>query len=164
MSISATGQQVPNRRPLEDIQVPVRLKLLALWAAVMFLYVYVDIVGFYKPGTVENILAGRVWRFDITQSWALGALVLMTIPSLMGALSLTLPTTASRWINIVVASLYAPVSIGNVVDETWVAFFWFGAVVEVVLLMAIVRYAWAWPRQGVSQTVPMPEQVGGVQR
>ena len=49
----------------------------------MFVYVYVDILAFYKPGTVRDILEGRVWEFDITQGWALGVLVLMTVPSLM---------------------------------------------------------------------------------
>jgi len=80
-----------DRVRLEDVQMPVRLKLSALWATAMFLYVYVDIFGFYKPGTIEDILVGRVWEFDISQAWALGALGLMTIPSLMVALSLALP-------------------------------------------------------------------------
>ena len=52
---------------------------------------YVDIFGFYKPGTIDDILVGHVWEFDISQAWALGALVLMTIPSLMVFLSLALP-------------------------------------------------------------------------
>jgi hypothetical protein len=47
----------------------------------MFLYVYVDIFAFYKPGTIPDILRGRVWDFDITQGWALGALGLLTTPA-----------------------------------------------------------------------------------
>ena len=47
----------------------------------MFVYVYVDI--WRSTGTVRDILEGRVWEFDITQGWALGVLVLMTVPSLM---------------------------------------------------------------------------------
>lgn len=54
----------------------------------MFLYVYVDILGFHKPGTIPDILIGRVWEFDITQEWALGALALMTVPILMVFLSM----------------------------------------------------------------------------
>ena len=54
----------------------------------MFVYVYVDILAFYKPGTVRDILEGRVWEFDITQGWALGVLVLMTVPSLLASLLL----------------------------------------------------------------------------
>ena len=79
----------------------------------MFLYVYVDIFAFYKPGTIPDILRGRVWDFDITQGWALGALALMTIPSVMIALSVLLPTRANQWTNIVAGSLFILVSIGK---------------------------------------------------
>lgn len=131
--------------PLSDLRVPIRSTLSALWISVMFLYVYVDILAFYKPGTVDGILAGRVWTFDITQGWALGALALMAVPILMVVLSQTLPPAAARWTNVVVAALYALVSIGNAVGETWL-FLWFGAAVEAGLLLLVVRYAWTWPR------------------
>lgn len=131
--------------PLADPRVPIRSTLSALWVAVMFLYVYVDILGFYKPGTVDGILAGRVWTFDITQGWALGALLLMTVPILMVALSLTLPAAAARWTNVVVAALFVLVSLGNAVGETWL-FLWLGAVTEAALLLLVVRFAWTWPR------------------
>ena len=135
-----------SRRSLEAGPVPVRLKLSALWASVMFLYVYVDIIHFYKPGTIEGILAGQVWKFDISQAWALGALGLMAIPSLMVALSLTLPARVARWTNLVVAALFVPISIGNVLGETW-AFYWFGSAVEAALLLMVIRYSWTWPRR-----------------
>jgi hypothetical protein len=140
----SSGEQAPGQ--LVDVQVPVRLKLSALWVTAMFLYVYVDIFGFYKPGTIEDILAGRVSEFDITQAWVLGALVLLTIPSLMVFLSLALPARVARWTNIAIAALFIAVSIGNSVGETW-AFFWLGSAVEVVLLLLIIRYAWTWPRK-----------------
>lgn len=94
----------------------------------------------------HDILVGRVWEFDISQTWALGALVLMAIPGLMVFLSLVLTAGAARLTNIVVASLFVPVSIANAVGETW-AFYWFGSLVEVALLVAIIRYAWRWPRR-----------------
>ncbi len=50
--------------------VPVQVRLAALWASTMFLYVYVDIIAIYQPGTVRDILRGRVWEFDISQGWA----------------------------------------------------------------------------------------------
>jgi len=146
-----------EQNQFEDSRMPVRQKLSALWVSTMFLYVYVDIFAFYKPGTIDDILVGRVWEFDISQAWALGALVLMTIPALMVFLSLTLPAHIARWTNIVVASLYIPISIFNVVGETWWTFYWFGAAVETVLLVLIVRYAWTWPRLVDVRTSPTPE-------
>ena len=137
----------PPQTPLDAAPVGIRTKLSALWAAVMFLYVYVDIVGFYEPGTIDGILAGRVWTLDITPAWALSALILMTIPILMLVLSLTLPAAAARWTNLLVAPLFVVVSLGNAIGETWL-YFWFGAVVEAALLMLVVRYAWSWPYRG----------------
>jgi Family of unknown function (DUF6326) len=125
------------------LEVPVQVRLAALWASTMFLYVYVDILSLYKPETVRDILRGRVWDFEITQGWALGALVLMTIPSVMIALWVLLPTKANQRTNIVVASLFVLVSISNAIGETW-AFIWLGAIGEVVLLATVVRLAWRW--------------------
>ena len=139
-----------DRRRLEDAPIPVRLKLSALWVSVTFFYVYVDIFGFYKPGTIDDILVGRVWEFDITQAWALGALGLMAIPILMVFLSLALPARAARWTNLIVASLFVLVSIANSVGETW-AYLWLGSVLEAALLLLIVGYAWKWPRTYLSR-------------
>ncbi|MDQ3810070.1 MAG: DUF6326 family protein, partial [Chloroflexota bacterium] len=129
-------------RVLENIKVNVKLKLAGLWASVMFVYLYVDVIGFYKPGAIEDILAGVVWEFEITQTWAVLALALLTIPSLMVFLSLALPARANRWTNIVVASLYIPFSIFNVIGEAWVFYFSFGVIVEVALLALAIWYAW----------------------
>jgi hypothetical protein len=119
----------------------------------MFLYVYVDVLAFFKPGTIADILVGRVWEFEISQPWALGALVLVTIPALMVFLSLAMPSAVARWTNLIVGSLFVPVSIFNVVGESWWAFYWFGAAVEAAMLLLIVRYAWVWPHR-----VDMPSQ------
>lgn len=152
MNAKAIDRNVRQR--LEDVKVPVRLQLSALWISVMFLYVYVDILAFYKPGTIDDILMGRVWEFDISQGWALGALALMTIPALMVVLSLTLPARVARWTNIVVGSLFVPVSVFNVLGGTWVFFYWFGAAVETALLVIAVRYAWTWSR--LESPTPQP--------
>ncbi|WP_436927440.1 DUF6326 family protein [Halosimplex amylolyticum] len=130
---------------LEDIDVNAKLKLAALWTSFMFLYVYVDIIGFYKPGTIEDILLGKVFTFEITPTWALVALVFVTLPGLMIFLSLALPARVNRWTNIVVAILYIPFTLFNLAGESW-PHMYFGAAVEVVLLALVLWYAWKWPR------------------
>lgn len=55
------------QRALEDIKVNVKLKLAALWASFMFLYIYVDYFHLFMPGSIEDILAGKMFVFDITQ-------------------------------------------------------------------------------------------------
>jgi hypothetical protein len=132
--------------PLEDTRVPVQVRIAGLWASVMFLYIYVDLLSLYQPGVIEGILDGRVWELDITQTWAVGALALMAVPILMVILSLTLPARANRTTNLVVATLYIAVSVGNAVGETWAYFVTFSVALEVAALALILRSAWTWPR------------------
>jgi len=130
---------------LEDIKVSLKLKLAMLWASFMFLYIYVDYFHLYMPGALEDMLAGKVFVFDITQGFLLAALVSVTIPALMIFLSVALPAKLNRFTNIIVAMVYIPYTLFNLAGEAWMHMV-FGAVVEVVLLCLIIRYAWKWPR------------------
>jgi hypothetical protein len=131
---------------LKDPQVPVQAKLAAAWTSVMFLYIYVDYFHLYKPGVIDDILAGIVFEFDISQTLLTLFLTVIAIPSLMVMLSMTLPARANRTINLVVASLYIPVSIFNAVGESWTYFYGLSIGLEVLLLAFILRSAWTWPR------------------
>ena len=133
------------QQPFEDFKVGINLKLAALWAAFMFLYIYVDYFALYMPGKLDGILKGNVFVFDITQGFLLGALVSVTIPALMIFLSVMLPAQVNRWTNLIVAVVYVPFSLFNLAGEAWMHMV-FGAVVEVVLLGLIIRTAWKWPR------------------
>ncbi len=131
---------------LEQQPASVRAKLAAAWTSLMFLYIYVDYLHLYAPGSIEDILNGVVWRLDITQTFVVGALTLVAIPIFMVVLSTTLPARANRATTIVVASIYVPVSIFNAVDASWTYFYGLGAALEVALLVWIIRTAWTWPR------------------
>ena len=39
-------------------QVPVRIRLAALWASLTFCYLYGDYFGLYRPGKLQGMLAG----------------------------------------------------------------------------------------------------------
>src|SRR3712207_4924212 len=110
-------------RDLEDIKVHVKLKLAAAWTSFMFLYIYVDYFHLYKPGVVDDILVGVVFKFDISQTVLTIFLTLIAIPILMVMLSMTLPARVNRAANLVVASLYIPVSMFNAVGESWTYFY-----------------------------------------
>ena len=49
--------------PFQSREVPIQSKLAAAWTSFMFLYVYVDLLGLYKPGMVDDILNGKVFTF-----------------------------------------------------------------------------------------------------
>ena len=52
------GAERKSAGTLEDVKVNVKIKLSALWASVMFLFAYVDIMGKYEPGHLEEAIAG----------------------------------------------------------------------------------------------------------
>lgn len=131
---------------LEDIKVNVKLKLAALWASFMFLYIYVDYFHLYMPGSIEDILAGKMFVFNITQVALLIGLASVTIPALMIFLSVALKANVNRWTNIIVAAVYIPFTLFNLAGLAWIHMV-FGAVVEVVLLLLIISNAWKWPKQ-----------------
>jgi hypothetical protein len=139
---------------LEDRQLPVQAKLAAAWTGVMFLYAYVDIIAFFKPGVIDDILAGKVWEFDVSQTLLTTFLALMAIPIFMVVLSMTLPVRANRITNLIVASVQVPYAAFNVVGESWTYFYGLGVVLEVILLALILRYAWTWPRTAPSMPEP----------
>ena len=140
------NSQTAPQKALEDVKPNVILKLAALWSSFMFLYIYVDYFAFYKPWFIEDVMAGKVWQFQITQAFLLVALASVTIPALMIFLSVALPPKVSRWTNMIVAAVYIPYSIFNLAGEDW-NYMIFGAVVEVVLLLLVIWYAWKWPKQ-----------------
>jgi len=130
---------------LEDVKTNVKVKIAALWVAMMFLYIYVDFFYLYRPGEMEHMIAGYMGPFPTTQGSVLLATILMAIPSLMIYLSVTLKAKANRWTNIIVGLLYIVVVIGGMIGESWASYL-FGSVVELVLIALIVWYAWKWPK------------------
>jgi len=133
-----------QQNALEEIKVSLKLKLATLWASLMFLIIYLDYFALYMPGTIEDILKGRVFVFDITQGFLLAALASVTIPALMIFLSDALPAKVNRVTNIIVATVNIPFMLFNLAGEAWMHMV-FGAVVEIVLFCLIIRYAWKWP-------------------
>lgn len=140
---------VTTRQPaamLDDQPIPVRVRLAAAWTSFMFLYAYVDILNFFTPGVVAEILEGRVFEFDLSQTFSTAALSLVSVPLLMIVLSVVLPARAARSTNLVVAALYVPVTAFNLLGEQWLLFYGLGVALELGLLALIVRSAWTWPR------------------
>ncbi|MCE0486538.1 DUF6326 family protein [Ornithinimicrobium sediminis] len=147
-----------TRQPLtalEDLRIPVQAQLAAAWTSLMFLYAYVDILAFYKPGVVDDILAGVVHEFDTGPTFVALALTLMAIPSLMILLSTTLPARVNRTINLVVATLYILPTIYNADGESWTYSYFYGFSIglEVLILALILRLAWTWPRTSSPATL-----------
>ena len=144
--------RTPQHTALEDRSIPVKAKLAAAWTSFMFLYVYVDILNFYKPGVVDGIRNGLIWTFDISSTLLTIFLVSVSIPALMVVLSTTLPARWNRATNLVIASLLIPYSVFNAAGATWewAGFYGISIGIEVLILAFILRSAWTWPRTAPS--------------
>ncbi|WP_304067210.1 DUF6326 family protein [Pedobacter glucosidilyticus] len=129
---------------LEDIKPNLKLKLASLWASLMFIIIYLDYFHLYMPGSLKDMIAGRVFIFDITQGFLLAALAMVLTPTLMIFLSVALPAKVNRWANIVTAGINIPLILFNLAGEAWIHMV-VGAVIQVILLCLIIRYAWKWP-------------------
>lgn len=130
---------------LDEQKATTRQKIAALWTSFMFLYIYVDYFHLYMPHKIQDIIAGKVFTFDITQRFVVAALVSVSIPAIMIALSLMLPAKIARWTNIIIATLFIPYTLFNLAGEFW-AHMVLAAVVEVLLLCFVIHYAWNWPK------------------
>jgi Family of unknown function (DUF6326) len=131
---------------LEDVRISIRHKISALWIVVLFLYAYGDIFGFFRTGTIKDVMGGKVSGIEITQGFLLAVSVYIAIASAMVFLSLVLRPRVNRWTNIVLPILYIVSIVGTCIGETW-AFYFLTSAAESVLLALIVWYAWTWPRR-----------------
>lgn len=133
----------------EDFQVNIKIKLSALWVAVMFCYVYGDYFILFVPGHIKNLMDGNSGVGTTTPLSLLGFAVLMTLPIVMIFLSLMLKAKASRWSNISVGIFFTLVMMLIVVTSKgkWMLFYIYLGLVEIILTSTIVWLAWKWPKQ-----------------
>jgi hypothetical protein len=112
----------------------------------MFLYIYNDYFSLYVPGTIEEMSAGRIGPLgEATSTVMLGVAVLLTLPSLMVFLSAGLPSTFSKWLNVMFGAVYTLVNLATLFGSP--LFYQFIVSVEIVLSVSIVVSALTWPKQ-----------------
>ena len=133
-------------RQYRDAPVDVKFVLSALWIAMLFVFAYVDIIGFFRADVLEGALDGKVASTAVTvnQVFLTFTLIYILLPTLMVVLSLLLKPRVNRIVNIVVSLLYMITIIVLAIGETW-TYYVLGSVIEVILLVAIARTAWTWP-------------------
>jgi hypothetical protein len=130
---------------LEDIRVPVKLKLAALWTSVMFLYIYADYFGLYVPGALQKMLEGEMQPLGhTTQAVLMETSAMLAIPAVMIFLSVALRPKLNRWLNIVFGVIYTLIIC--ITMWSWYFYIFYG-VMEIALTGLVVWYAWKWPRQ-----------------
>jgi hypothetical protein len=92
-------------------------------------------------------MAGKAGDFQITQGFLLVSAIIMTIPSVMIFLSLSLKAKANRWANIILGIVYTGIILGTLLMGGAWAYYIFYGTVEILLTGLIAWYAWKWPKQ-----------------
>jgi len=143
MPVTSTGEAQYQNTPVN-----VKVVLSALWVAMLFVFAYVDMFGFFRADVLNAALEGEVGStgLAVNQVFLTATLIYILIPSLMVVLSLVFTPRANRITNITVSLLYTATLLGSCIGETW-AYYLIGSAAEAVLLLAIARTAWKWPRR-----------------
>lgn len=134
-----------KQNKFEDIKVNIKVKLAMLWTSLMFIIIYLDYFHLYMPNSLNDMIAGKVHVFYVTQGFLLAALAMIAIPALLIFLSVVLPAKVNRLANIIASSINLPLILYNLDGVAWVHMV-VGAIIQVILLVLIVYYAWKWPR------------------
>lgn len=137
-----------NANDLKDFKINVKLKLSALWVAVMFCYVYGDFFSLFVPGRLERLMDGNSGMGATTPMKILMFAILMTLPSVMVFLSLVLKPKVNRLVNLSMGVFFTAVMILVVATSLgdWMIFYTYLGIVEIIITSLIVWYAWRWPK------------------
>ncbi len=150
MSITTDVAEVPTTRtPLDTARVNVRIMISALWTAMLFVFVYVDLYRYYRPDFRSEVEAGQLGPFTIGQWTLVGTTAYVLLPILMVVGTLVLRPGIARVANIALSVLYAVTIIAGAIGEWY--YYVLGSAVEVALLAGIAYCAWTWPRAHSSQ-------------
>ncbi len=131
---------------LEDFKVNVRIKISALWTAVMFCYIYGDYFELYVPKKVEGILNGQNMLDSPVKLFT--ATFILAIPALMIFLSLMLNPKLTKWLNIAVGLFFTlfTLFVGISSISEWRMFYLFLSIIESSITTIIIWQVWAWKK------------------
>lgn len=115
-----------------------KIKIAALWIVFEFCMFTVPVVEMYIPDFMENAIA------QTTPEMLVVLVVGTMIPPILAFLSLILKDSINRWLNIILAIVFAalsPIGIVDVPTKYYAPMILLG-IVEVVAAALIVWYAW----------------------
>jgi hypothetical protein len=123
----------------------VRIKLSAIWTALMLTYLLGDVLRIFSGDFVAGEM-GEMGGMEITQEMYLGLTILLVIPVLLVVLTMTLPYKANRWANIILAIFFFVFNLIGLptYPSTYDQFL---IIVGLVFNLVTVWYAWKWKRE-----------------
>ncbi|MBO0321974.1 hypothetical protein J0X14_06680 [Muricauda sp. CAU 1633] len=141
-------KESPNS--LTDYGINVKIKLASLWTTLMFLYIYADYFRLMTPGKLEHMIKLQSPMGPTSPGILVIFSVLLIIPALMIFLSIFLKPQINKWLNIIIALIYACISILIIVssiNKEWQTFFVIFNFVEILVFAMIISQACKWSRK-----------------
>lgn len=138
-----------NPKSLINYSINIKIKLSILWTALMFLYIYADYFQLMTPGKLEKMIQLQTPMGPTSPEILVIFSVILIIPILMIFLSVFLKPLINKWLNLVIAFVYACLSILIIVStigDEWHTFYVLLNFVEVIVFAIIISQAWKWPR------------------
>jgi len=130
----------------EKIRVPTPVRLSLLWASVMALYIYNDYLAMFGPGLIDMMSAGSLGPLgEATDLKLLAIAAFLAVPASMIFLSSILPSSSSRWLNMIIAPLHVVAQALTLVGSP--PFYKFIVSVEIIATLLIIWTAVRWPKQ-----------------
>ena len=120
----------------------IKIKLSALWVALMLTYLLGDVLRIFSG----DFVAGEIGGMQSTQGLYLIVTMILVIPIVMVLLSLTLKYPVNRWANIIVAILLFGFNLIGLPTYPS-AYDRFLILVGLVFNVLTVWYAWKWRTQ-----------------
>ena len=127
----------------KDVKINTRTILIGLWIALMLLYIYCDILSFFRPNLLHEINDGFMGPFPVSQISLMVAGLMMALPALMIIANLFIKLVAIKWINFIAGIVYTLVNIGNMVGEKWAYYIMYG-IIELILTVLIIIKSLKW--------------------
>lgn len=136
---------------MEILTLKVRLTVLWLISAVIMSASMS--IFFLEPGSIEEVMAGRMEGLAINSASLLFMALCWLIPLAMAFITVTVRDSANRWTNVIVGLVFAVFYVfhllghiiqGNLPIEALVF-----CVLTILVPAAIVWYAWRWPKPTV---------------
>lgn len=136
---------------MHNLKLDIKIRLAALWASLVFCFLYGDYIGLYRPGQLQSMLGGRMGPLgEVNQGLLVGVAILMAIPSLMVCLSVILHAAANKWLNIGFGLVFVVIMLMTM-PGAWHYYLVLG-VIEIALCLTIVWTAWRWPAAAERQS------------
>ncbi len=133
--------------PFDDHRLNIRTKLIALWCAVMFCYIYGDYFALYIPHEAEKLVNGDTLLNSPIRVF--GASVLMCLPSLVIIATVFARAPVARLFNLIFGIIFTGIMLLIAATSfpltPTVSAYFFYALLESAITLAIVRQAWKWP-------------------